>query len=338
MITGGTALMPKLSADELNDPVTAHVHRDYVTLRAEHTVGQALAELRQRQPSGRILYFYVVDDQERLVGVVPTRPLLLNCEDRPLRELINTKVIAVPAEATVLEACEFFVMHRLLAFPVVDAQRRLVGVVDIDLYTREMADLERREGNDDLFQLIGVYTSPGPVSPITSFRQRFPWLLTNIAGGLLAAWLSGFFEAELNKVVTLALFIPVVLALAESVAIQSVSLTLGFLHMGRPRWSDLLPRVSGEVFTGGLLGLSCGLVVALVALAWLGLPTVAISILGGILVGVTAAACAGVTIPAVLKLLHLEPSVAAGPIALASADLVTLLAYFSLARYLLSGT
>jgi magnesium transporter len=330
--------MTKLSADELNEPITTHVHRDYVTLRVEHTVGEALAELRQRQPGGRILYFYVVDDQERLVGVVPTRPLLLNAEDRPLRELINTKVIAVPAEATVLEACEFFVMHKLLAFPVVDAQRKLVGVVDIDLYTREMADLERREGNDDLFQLIGVYTSPGPAGPITSFRQRFPWLLTNIAGGLLAAWLSGFFEAELNKVVTLALFIPVVLALAESVAIQSVSLTLSFLHTGRPRWSDLLPRVGRELLTGGLLGLCCGLVVALVALAWLGLPTVAYAILGGILIGVTAAACAGVTIPAVLKLLHLEPSVAAGPIALASADLVTLLAYFSLARYLLSGT
>ncbi|MFQ3649496.1 MAG: magnesium transporter [Gemmataceae bacterium] len=329
--------MPKLSADELNDPVTLHVHRDYVTLNVNHTVGQALAELRRKQPSGRILYFYVVDDQKSLVGVVPTRPLLLSAEDRPLRELMNTKVITVPAEATVLEACEFFIMHKLLAFPVVDAQRRLVGVVDIDLYTREMADLERREGLEDLFQLIGVYTSQGPGGPITSFRERFPWLLTNIAGGLLAAWITGFFEAELNQVVALALFIPVVLALAESVAIQSVSLTLSFLHHGRPSWLDLVPRLSKESLTGLLLGLACGVVVGVVTLAWLGQPKVTYTVLGGISLGVTAAACLGVTIPAVLKLLHLEPRVAAGPIALAGADLVTLLAYFSLARWLLSG-
>lgn len=329
--------MPKLSADELNDPVTAHARRDYVTLHVQHTVGQALAELRQQQPSGRILYFYVVDDQDRLVGVVPTRPLLLSPEDRPLRHLMNPRVISIPAEATVAEACEFFIMHKLLAFPVVDANHRLIGVVDVDLYTREMADLERREARDDLFQLIGVYSSPGPAGPVTSFRQRFPWLLTNIGGGLVAAWLTGFYESELNQLVALALFIPVVLALAESVAIQSVSLTLSVLHTSRPRWSELLPRVSGELLTGGLLGLSCGLVVGLVALSWLGLVIVGVSVMGGILLGVSAAACLGVTIPAVLKLLHLEPGVAAGPIALASADLVTLLAYFSLARYLLNG-
>jgi magnesium transporter len=329
--------MPKLSADELNDPVTAHVHLDFITLHAEHTVGQALAELRQKQPPGRIIYFYVVDEQNRLVGVVPARPLLLSAENRPLRELINTKVITVPADATVLEACEFFVMHKLLAFPVVDAQRHLVGVVDIDLYTREMADLERREETDDLFQLIGVYHETGPVGPVTSFRQRFPWLLTNIGGGLLAAWITGFFEAELNQVVALALFIPVVLALAESVAIQSVSLTLNFLHSGRPRWADLAPRLTKELLTGAMLGVACGVLVGLVTLAWLGQPNVTYTVLGGITIGVTAAAIGGVTIPAVLKLLHLEPSVAAGPIALAGADIVTLIAYFSLSRWLLSG-
>src|SRR5690606_8487581 len=130
---------------------------------------------------------------------------------------------------------EFFLLHRLLAFPVVDVEGRLLGIVDVALYTDELADLDRREGNDELFQLIGVhFTESQQSSPVAAFKNRFPWLLANIGGGILAAFLSGVFEAELQKVVALALFIPVVLALAESVSIQSVSLALQALRGKKP--------------------------------------------------------------------------------------------------------
>src|SRR5207249_9356543 len=98
-------------------------------------------------------------------------------------------------------------------------------------------------------------------SAVFSFRQRFPWLLCNIAGGLLAAFLSGLFEAELQKLVALALFIPVVLALAESVSIQSVSLALQSLHNQRPSWTLLAGRITREAQAGVLLGVACALTV-----------------------------------------------------------------------------
>src|SRR5206468_4228678 len=125
-------------------------------------------------------------------------------------------VIAIPQTATVLEACEFFTLHRLLAFPVVDGEKRMIGLVDVDLYTEELTDLDRREGNDELFQLIGVHvTTAQQGNPLMAFRQRFPWLLCNIAAGVAAALLAGLYEHELQKVVALALFIPVVLALGR---------------------------------------------------------------------------------------------------------------------------
>src|SRR5262249_57981408 len=112
--------------------------------------------------------------------------------------------------------------------------RRLVGVVDIDLYTEELADTgEEGPGErDDIFQLIGVrLTRSQQARPLVAFRGRFPWLLCNIGGGALAAILSGIYQEELNwNLAVLALFIPVVLALAESVAMQSVTLTLESLH------------------------------------------------------------------------------------------------------------
>lgn len=327
-----------LTPDQLQEPVTNHMRQDFVRLGKNLTVAEALAQLRREQPPGRIIYFYVTDADDRLVGVLPSRRLLLGGGDQRLAELMVPKVIAIPHTASVLEACEFFTMHKLLAFPVVDERRRVVGLVDVDLYTAEMTDLDRREGNDDLFQLIGVHlTDSKQGGPVRSFRQRFPWLLTNIAGGVLAAFLTGLFEVELQKVVALALFIPVVLALAESVSIQSVSLTLQSLHGGRPRWAELFPKLGRELFTGGLLGAACGLVVGAVAMVWIGQGVVAGVVFGGIAAGVTAAALIGAGIPNLLRLFQRDPKVAAGPIALAATDMVTLLAYFGLARLFLSG-
>jgi len=89
----------------------------------------------------------------------------------------------------VLEACEFFTLHRLLGFPVVDDNRRIIGVVDVELYTTELSELDRSERNDYLFQLVGVHLAEAQQSaPLIAFRSRFPWLLCNIAGGILAAF------------------------------------------------------------------------------------------------------------------------------------------------------
>lgn len=319
----------------LNDPVTLHMRTDFIRLNVEQTVTEALDAVRTQTQAGRVIYFYVTDDQGRLHGVVPTRRLLLNPPDARIKDIMVPNVVVIPADATVLDACEFFVMHKLLALPIVGPDRCIIGIVDVDLYTGELGDLERREESNDLFQLIGIHLSAEGQSPIGAFRQRFPWLLCNIGGGILAAFISGVFEEQLQAVVALALFIPVVLALAESVSIQSLSLTLQTLHGHRPTWRAMVVRMGRELMTGLFLGLACGVVVSGVALIWLGHWRVALCLLGGILAGVASAAVLGLTMPYLIRLLGRNPQVAAGPVALAASDMVTLLAYFGLARALL---
>jgi magnesium transporter len=328
----------RISEQTLNDAVTAHMRRDITRLPLDQTVGQALAWLHEHPPEGRIIYFYVVDRDDRLQGVVPTRRLLLSPLERPLAEIMVRQVVALPGHATVLDACEFFIQHRFLAFPVVDDERRLLGAVDVDLYTEELGALGGEDHKfDDLFQLIGVHLARAQqTTPLAAFRTRFPWLLCNLGGGILAAFLSGLYEQELSRVVALALFIPVVLALAESVAIQSVTLALQTLHGQRPTWKRMFARLRREAGTGVLLGAASGLAVGLVAVAWLRQWGVALCLLAGIAGGVTAAAVLGVSIPTLLRLLRRDPQVAAGPIALALADMATLLLYFNLARWLLT--
>jgi len=257
-----------LTKANLQDSVTQHMRTDFTRIRIDQTVGEVLISLRERQGEGRIIYFYVVDNEGHLKGVVPTRRLLLNSPERPIVEIMVERVIVIPASAPVLDACEFFTLHRLLAFPVVNEQGCILGTVDVELYTNALSDLEATQRHDDLFQLIGVHlTEAQQASPWLSFPKRFPWLLCNIAGGILAAFLAGVYEAELQKAVALSLFIPVVPALAERVSIQSVSLALQTMHGQKPTWSVLFPKMSRELMTGVPLGTACGVLVGAVALS-----------------------------------------------------------------------
>lgn len=325
-----------LPQDEILDqPVNRFMRFDFCKLRAEQTVAEALGDLRIQQPQGRIIYFYVMDDQDRLIGVVPTRRLLLSQPDLKIAELMVRSVVTVPSTATVRDACELFLTHRYLAFPVLH-QDRLVGIVDVELFAEGIDDLERTKQQEDLFQLMGVHLSAAQqTSPISGFTSRFPWLLCNVGGGLLAAILTYAFEPLLAKVVSLALFVPVVLGLSESVAIQSVTLAIHLLHGQPPTLAALWIRLRRELLTGMMLGAGCAGIVALAALLWLGKSAVAISLLAGIGLGVAGSAVFGMAMPYALRLLQRDPKVAAGPVALVVADMLTLAIYFSVAQSLM---
>src|SRR5207237_170540 len=164
-------------------------------LRPQWTVAEALEHLRQNPPAGRVIYFYVVAEDGTLLGVVPTRRLLLNAPTAPIRAIMVKATVAVPAQATLLEACEFFSLHRLLA-----------------------------------------------------------------------AILSGIFQDALSwQNAVLALFVPVVLALAESVTIQSVTITLQGMRVSTASAKRLMKSLVAEAGTGLMLGICTAVLVTLVA-------------------------------------------------------------------------
>ena len=326
-----------VTESNLSDPVVRHMRTQLARLDVRHTVGQALAALRQSPPPARVVYFYVVDDAGRLKGVIPSRALLLNPPETRIVDIMLKEVVALPADATVLDACEFFVLHRFLAFPVVDTGRRLIGAIDVELYTDELRDLGGGP-SDDLFQLIGVHLARArQQNPFSTFRSRFPWLMCNITGGIAAAFLCGLFEAEIERAVALALFIPVVLALAESVSIQSISLTLQMLRGQPSTWLLIFQKLHREAVVGILLGGASGLAVGMVALAWLHQLPLALCVLGGITAGVASAAVLGAMVPNLLRHLKLDPHLAAGPVVLALTDVITLVCYFCIAHVVLGG-
>jgi magnesium transporter len=307
---------------------------DFVSLSGGESIGEALARLRGQHIGERVVYFYVTDPENRLEGVVPTRRLLLAAPETLVRDVMVQPVISVRTSDSFGTALETLTERKLLAVPVVDDAGRLAGVVDVSTFTQTMIDLERRESAEELFQLAGVHMqqqrSRGAGAVL---RTRFPWLLCNIASGLAAAWLSGHFGALLESVVALAFFVPLLLTISESVAMQSLALSLNRLAV-----AGALPRRAGaleEVRAGLLLGLASGVAVALIGVSWLGLYGVAGVIGTSVLAAGGFGGAFGFAVPRLVRRWKLNPGVASGPVTLAITDLAALAFYFSFAAAVL---
>src|SRR3954447_16485499 len=177
--------MPEVSGiPDFSSPVIEHARKDFPLLDAEMTVGQALDRIRREGVGERVIYFFAVDPGKRLVGVLPTRRLLTSPLEAKLSDIMVKRVVAIPANATILDACEFFVLYKFFAFPVVDEQRRVVGVIDVSLFADEMLQADEREQkpiavapvSNDIFEALGVHIEQlRGASAWQSFRYRFPW-------------------------------------------------------------------------------------------------------------------------------------------------------------------
>ncbi len=320
----------------LQDPVMAHARMDSPLLREEMTIAEALEVIRSQGVGERIVYFYVIDAGERLVGVLPTRRFLVAPPEARLSDLMIRRVVTVPDRATLLEACELFVLYKFLAFPVVDAERHVVGVLDISVFAEEVLDFTEPEQVTDTFESLGFHIAQARgASPLKAFRLRFPWLLATIGSGTVGAVLAGAFEHTLARAVVVAFFLALVLALAEAVSIQSMTLTLQALRARKPDWKWFWNAVRREFGTALLLGAGCGSLVFGIVWIWRQVPAAAGVIAATIFGSLLIACLSGVVMPALLHALRLDPKIAAGPVTLAVTDVLTLLLYFSLASWLL---
>src|SRR6476620_11515824 len=313
-----------IGSPDFNSLIVDHARKDFPLLDANMSVAEALDRIRREGVGERVIYFFAIDSEKRLVGVLPTRRLLTAALETRLEEIMVRRVVAIPATATVLEACEFFVLYKFFAFPVVDERRRVVGVVDVSLFAEEMLEAGDREerahpvpafSSDDIFEALGVRLAQlRGASPWRAFRYRFPWLLATVGGSLVIAF-----------------FLTMVLGLNESVSTQSMTLTIQALRVSplSRRW--FLENLRRESVTASLLGGACGTVVGLIVWLWRHDLSGAAVVGCSIVLSLFTACLFGFSVPSLLHRLKLDPKIAAGPVTLAVTDFVALTFYFSLA-------
>jgi len=321
-------------------PLTDYIESDFTKLNKNLTVEKALVKIRKEGVGNRIVYFYVVDEEEKLVGVLPTRRLLIAETDETLESIMIDRVASLPDTATVYDALEYFATYKFLAFPVVDKDNRIIGLIDVNMFTEQLLtlepDVEERQRYDYVFEAIGFRLEQiKNATPLKAWQIRLPWLMATVASGTICALLVGVFEATLAESLVIAFFLTLVLGLGESVSIQSMTLTIRTLNSVDPSTRWYIKNLIREFKTTFLLGLSCGVFVALVVVIWKGALLAGITIGLSIILVEMMAAFWGLSVPAILHSTNLDPKISAGCHTLALTDMSTIIFYFGLATIML---
>ncbi len=273
------------------------------------TVGEAIEFLRELHPDvGAPFYVYVAGRDGELLGVVNLRSLVTSSPERRVGEVMDSDIVSVRADADQEEAARLLRRYRLLALPVVDDRGRLVGTVTSD----DLLDVLEEEATEDIFRMAGVGSAEDLSSVMRSVRYRLPWLSVNMLTAILAAFTVSQFHTTLERAAILASFMPVIAGMGGNAGIQTSTVVVRSIALGRISARDTLSVVLHELAAGLLMGTATGAAVATIALAWQGNPwlggIVGLALVGNTLVGVTA----GVLIPMSLDRLHQDPALSSG--------------------------
>ncbi|MFZ0565370.1 MAG: magnesium transporter [Chlamydiales bacterium] len=329
-----------MSHRELESPISKFISPAELCLSLNQTVEEVIQILQSKKIKREYDYFYVVDGENVLQGMITLGDILYNPPNTPLTDILDTDIVKAYEDDPLEKGLKKLTTHQLLIIPIVDRENHFVGLLEVSLSEADasyrLKKIQYKNQKEDIFQFIGFSIEQRKRdSPWIEFRYRMPWLLCNLVGGLICAVISDFFQTTLSSFVILAVFIPLVLALSESVAIQSMTLSLRFLHIRKIHWNQVWRRLFIEGKTSLLLGLASAFIITFFYFAWSVELTPVIAIGISIILAMVVSALFGAGFPITLHVLRLDPKVAAGPVVLMMADVITISVYLGLSTFLL---
>lgn len=325
----------------------------YARLRPDASVDEAISYLRRqtRERVESIYYAYVLDEEQRLVGTVSFRQLMMARGDARVRDVMVSDVITVHDEMDQEAVSRLFAEADLMALPVVDAQGRMRGIVTAD----DIVDVVSQEATEDIQKIGGTVALDAPYLQVGFFqmiRKRAGWLIVLFVGGMLTISAINFFHGKIERAVELIAFIPLIISSGGNCGSQASTLVIRAMALGEVRlrdwWRVFLREVASGLVLGGLLG-ALGLIRILV---WhhafadeAGKPmygehfvlvgaTVALAVVGV----ATWGTMVGALLPFLLRRFGLDPASASAPLVATLSDVTGLVIYFSIASVVLRGS
>ncbi len=308
---------------------------DFVSIPSSFTVGQATEVVQQTGDDAEmVFYIYVVDEEERLEGVISLREIVQNEDDLPVTELMETDIHKVRPDRDQEDVARIISRYDLLAVPVVDEENRILGIVTVD----DIIDVIREEATEDILQLVGADEKLfEQYSVKQNIVSRLPWLLATWIGGVFVMRLVGHYESELSQVIALTAFFPVILGMSGNLGQQSATIIVRGLAIGQVDVTALASTVSKEAVTGFVIGLVYGAAIGGVAWFQFGGDVLKIPLV----VALSQATCMivaavfGAFVPLSLSRLKVDPAVATGPIVTTTLDIVGMFIYMQIATALI---
>jgi len=315
----------------------------FARLRPESTVDEAITYLRKQAETLETIYYaYVLEHNQRLLGVISLRELFSADPNKLVYEVMHTDLIYVSEEADQKDVAAVVRDSRLLAVPVLNKSGCMVGIVTVD----DIVDVVEEEATRDIQNVGGTAALDGPYLHAGFFeliRKRAGWLLILFIGEMFTATAMGFFEKEIERAVVLALFLPLIISSGGNSGSQATTLVIQAMATGDVRLRDWFRVIHRELFVGLALGCILGIVGLIRIFAWqalfhyYGAQTflLGLTILCALIGVVAFGSIAGATLPFVLRRCGLNPASASAPFVATLVDVTGLVIYFSIAKLIM---
>ncbi|HID93251.1 MAG TPA: magnesium transporter, partial [bacterium (Candidatus Stahlbacteria)] len=324
--------MPKEEADKVSELLKFKetsaggiMGTDFIGLAEDLTAEEALKKVRGISLDPNTPYYiYVVDKDQRLLGVLPFRRLVFAPPSEKLANIMNRDVISVNLRDDQEEVAKLVSKYDLLSVPVVDEERHLKGVITAD----DVMDIIRDEATEDIMRMSGAAVSEAIfTSPRRSAMKRLPWLYLHLGTASITALIIGVYQQTLSAFIALAVFMPLIASVGGSAGVQTLALIVRGIALGEVTFHDTRRLVLKEIAVGLLTGLLIGVFVAIFAYLWKGNPVFGL-IIGASFIASQIFACGiGVFTPLTLRKLGIDPALASSPFL---SSLIDCVSYFSL--------
>lgn len=319
------------------DPETAGgiMTTEFASIGATMTIDGAIRHIRALQEEIEdISYVYVVDDDDRLVGVVSMRDLILARKPgAPIDTILIPTLKGVCGPETDREEVALRIAeYNLMAVPVVDADGHMLGIVTVD----DVIDILQSEATEDLQKLVGAGGDEGVHDPVSyALGKRHPWLQVNLATAFLASGVIFLFQQQIEQLTLLAVFMPIVASMGGNTGAQTLAVAIRGMALGEVQGSDAGRLCRKELILGLLNGLSTGAVAALAA--WLVVRDVAVAlvVLAAMVLNMGIAGLSGAYIPLLLKRLKLDPAQSSSIFLTTVTDVAGFFIFLSLGTWIL---
>jgi magnesium transporter len=306
---------------------------EFVSVNASSTIGEAIENIRKkREEVEKLYYVWVVDEFGKLVGVVSIKDLVLEPEDRMIKEIMNPDVISVDVDTDQEEVARIVKQYGLVHIPVVNGRHKLIGRITSD----DIIDVIEEEANEDISLMAGVMDQQiGEGSALKISRARLPWLLLGLFGGLLSALVINHFHGSIEKILALSFFIPVIMAMGGNTGTQAATVVIRGLATGDISVIHTSKRLVVELWVALINGILCGILLGLVVAFWLSDPQLGLGVGVSLITVILFSGSFGAFVPLLLRKLNIDPALAAGPFITTSNDVLGLLIYLSIITHFL---
>ena len=309
------------------------MNTDTVTVRRDVTLDVVLRYLRTRGELPRATdSLFVVDRYDHYIGTLPLTKVLTSKPTELVRDILVDDVEAFSAQTEDHIIAKSFEDLDLLSAAVVDEDNKLIGRITVD----DVVDVIREEAEHSVFSMAGLSEEEDLFGPVVaSTRRRAIWLGVNLATAFLAAWVISLFQPTLEKIIVLAVLIPVVASMGGIAGSQTLTLVIRGIATGQVGKSNSKLLLFKELAVGFLNGMVWAIVVALVVMLWFKDIKMGGIIAAAMAANLICAALAGVTIPIILRKLKIDPALAGGVVLTTITDVVGIFAFLGLATWLL---